>query len=150
MTVTGATGASGEDAVVELLSQLVIRLQSGVEHLGEQWPHLTMQQLRVMSILYNEGATRVSEIARRLEVSTPTVTGILDRLVNRGMTSREDDPQDRRVVLNVLTNSGRDAMERLYSIDEQRARAAIARLNEFQRQTMTDILSRLLAATDAT
>jgi DNA-binding MarR family transcriptional regulator len=72
-----------------------------------------MQQLRVMMILYSEGPTRVSVLAKRLNVSTPTITGILDRLVRQELTYRADDPRDRRVVLNALTDRGRDVIEQL-------------------------------------
>jgi DNA-binding MarR family transcriptional regulator len=131
--------------VVDLLRRTIIQLQPGLEHLGELWPQLTIQQLRVMRILYNEGPTRVSVLAQRLAVSTPTVTGILDRLVQRGMTAREDDPNDRRVVLNVLTAEGHRVIERLHPIQSDRLHAVVSRLSEDDQQALVAGLTVLLS-----
>jgi DNA-binding MarR family transcriptional regulator len=129
---------------MELLRRAVTQLQPGIEWIGDVAPQLTMQQLRVMGILYNEGPTRVSTLAQRLNVSTPTVTGILDRLVQRGMTVREDDPADRRVVLNVLTDAGRKVIERMHPIQPTRFEEAVSRLSRHDQQALIEGLQVLL------
>lgn len=48
-----------------------------------------------------------AEIARRLDVSTAAVTGIVDRLVARGHVERRPHPDDRRRTALLLTESGR-------------------------------------------
>jgi len=48
-----------------------------------------------------------AEVARRLEVSTAAVTGIVDRLVSRGHVERRPHTADRRRTELVLTESGR-------------------------------------------
>lgn len=48
-----------------------------------------------------------AEIARRLDVSTAAVTGIVDRLVARGHVERRPHPDDRRRTTLLLTASGR-------------------------------------------
>jgi DNA-binding MarR family transcriptional regulator len=130
--------------VMDLLRRTVTQLQPGIEWIGDVAPQLTMQQLRVMGILYTEGPTRVSTLAHRLNVSTPTVTGILDRLVQRGMTVREDDAADRRVVLNVLTDEGRKVIERMHPIQPGRLEDAVARLSQHDQQTLIEGLTVLL------
>lgn len=135
----------GAVQVMELLRRAVTQLRPGIEWIGDVAPQLTMQQLRVMGILYLEGPTRVSTLAQRLNVSTPTVTGILDRLVQRGMTVREDDPADRRVVLNVLTDDGRKVIERMHPIQPTRFEEAVARLSQEDQQALIEGLTVLLA-----
>ena len=145
ITTTLDEGQAGNAVqVMELLRRAVTQLQPGIEWIGDVAPQLTMQQLRVMGILYNEGPTRVSTLAQRLNVSTPTVTGILDRLVQRGMTVREDDPADRRVVLNVLTDDGRKVIERMHPIRPSGLEEAIARLSEHDVQALIEGLQVLL------
>lgn len=131
--------------VLELLRRAVSQLQPGIEWIGDIAPQLTIQQLRVMGILYVEGPTRVSTLAQRLNVSTPTVTGILDRLVQRDMTVRVDDPSDRRVVLNVLTDEGRHVIERFHPLQPARLADAVARLSEHDQQALIDGLTVLLS-----
>lgn len=48
-----------------------------------------------------------AEIARRLDVSTAAVTGIVDRLASRGHVERRRDPDDRRRTTLHITASGR-------------------------------------------
>ncbi len=142
----GTTGAAGTDGLVDLLRRAFVELQPGVESLAEHWPQLTLQQLRVMHILYCDGPTRVSTLAQRLQVSTPTVTGILDRLVHRGMTTRDDDPSDRRVVLNLLTDNGVKVIEQLHPIKIDHLNGLVARFNSEERQVIANGLNLLLSA----
>lgn len=67
---------------------------------------LTMQQLRLVALLAAHGPLGGHELARRLDVSMPTVTGMVDRLVERGMVERRTDPGDRRVRLTALSPAG--------------------------------------------
>lgn len=133
------------DDLVDLLRRAILQFQPGPESIAHDWPNLTMQQLRIMRILYTEGATRVSVLARHLAVSTPTVTGILDRLVRQGLTSRADDPRDRRVVLNMLTESGLAVMEHFQPILESRLVGSVERLDPSERQALRSGLRGLLA-----
>lgn len=134
------------DDLAELLRETVVRLQPSTEEISAAWSdaHVTMQQLRVMTILYHEGPTRVSDLARRLSVSTPTITGILDRLVRQRLSYRMSDPRDRRVVLNNLTHDGRELVERLMPAHGDRAAAALARLSDDEREMLLYSLTALL------
>jgi DNA-binding MarR family transcriptional regulator len=74
------------------------------------------------------------------------VTGILDRLVQRGMTSRADDPSDRRVVLNLLTPLGLQVIEGLHPIQPEYLNRLVDRLSDDERQVIVDGLQALLEA----
>jgi DNA-binding MarR family transcriptional regulator len=52
-----------------------------------------------------------SEMARRFNVATPTMTRIVDSLVDKGYVERQPDPKDRRQIYLQLTESGRQAAE---------------------------------------
>lgn len=134
------------DELAELLRETFIRLQPSSEEISAAWSQaqVTMQQFRVMTILYHDGPTRVSDIALRLEVSTPTVTGILDRLVRQRLSYRMSDPRDRRVVLNNLTASGRELVERLQPSQGTQLESALTRLTEEERENLADSLQALL------
>lgn len=54
-----------------------------------------------------EEALTTTGLARRVDVSTSTVIGILDRLEARALVRRERSSRDRRVVLVQLTRKGR-------------------------------------------
>jgi DNA-binding MarR family transcriptional regulator len=53
------------------------------------------------------------ELASRLGVTPPTISGIVDRLVKLALVRREDDESDRRLVRNFLSDAGESACGRL-------------------------------------
>lgn len=134
------------DGIAELLRETMQRLQPSHDAVSAAWSDatITMQQLRVLSILYHEGPTRVSDLARKLGVSTPTVTGIIDRLVKRDATHRMSDARDRRVVLNALTDQGRQIVERLLPNTDLVTTVAIERLTHDERTALAGSLQSLL------
>lgn len=136
--------------IVEMTTRILVQLQQEPGRGSSEWPSVTMQQLRVMMILYADGPTRVSVLARKLNVSTPTVTGILDRLVKQELTYRADDPRDRRVVLNALTDHGRHVIEHLQPLDSDRLHRAISSLSDDERSDVMQALSRLVDAVEST
>jgi DNA-binding MarR family transcriptional regulator len=72
----------------------------------------SFRQLAVL-FMVRDGVTSPAGIAQRLGISRAVVTGLLDRLEERGLVRREPDPADRRRLRIVLTTAGLDASERL-------------------------------------
>ncbi len=66
---------------------------------------LSLSQYRVLALL-GEGSTASSVLARRLAVSPPSVTSVVDGLVGRGLVERQADPEDRRRLTLLLTRDG--------------------------------------------
>lgn len=65
----------------------------------------SLRQLAVIAAV-RDGVSSPALIARRLRVNRPAVTGLLDRLEQRGLVRREPDPADRRRQRVVLTPAG--------------------------------------------
>lgn len=75
---------------------------------------LTMSQLKVVLLLYSQGTAHMSRLATALGVSLPTATGIVDRLVERGLVMREEYPGDRRLVVIRLSEHGEGLILRVW------------------------------------
>jgi long-chain acyl-CoA synthetase len=88
---------------------VVARLARQVE-LAAATVELTLPQYRVL-ILLGEGKEAASALAEKLAVSRPSVTGVVDGLVARGLVERYDDVDDRRRVGHDLTDEGRRLLE---------------------------------------
>lgn len=73
---------------------------------------LTTTQLRVLFLVGAAPGVTAGELASRLGVTPPTISGIVDRLVKMGLMRREDDDADRRLVRNHLTDAGDTACGR--------------------------------------
>jgi DNA-binding MarR family transcriptional regulator len=67
---------------------------------------LTTAQLRVMFLMRENPGVTAGELASRLSVTPPTISGIVDRLVKLGLVRREDDESDRRLVRNYRATRG--------------------------------------------
>src|SRR5215208_7936163 len=103
---------------------------------------LAPQQMIALRML-GAGPRKMSELAQSLFCDNSNVTGIVDRLEERGLVRREAAEGDRRVKLLVLTDEG----ERMrVEITKRMAEppAPIASLSEKDQRTLRDILKRAM------
>ena len=80
---------------------------------------LTMQQMRVLGLVGHEPGLTGQELSARLGVSAPTASGIVDRLVAKGLLSRVEDADDRRVRRIALTPDGNHLLSGIDSVFDQ-------------------------------
>ena len=104
---------------------------------------LTMAQLRLMYALLTDGEQSIGELAEKMSVRPPTVTGLTNRLVKHDLIDRRSDGADRRIVRVGLTASGRcvlgeiETASRAYlnrifdKLGDQKVEALIQALDEF-------------------
>jgi MarR family transcriptional regulator, organic hydroperoxide resistance regulator len=89
---------------IKLLSQLLYRQFSDrLEPFG-----LTPFHWLVLCCLWQEDGSPTSAIGEKLQQVGGTLTGVLDRMEERGFVRREKDPVDRRICRIWLTDSGKD------------------------------------------
>lgn len=92
-------------------------------------PDLTMQQVRVLGHIAKDPGISGHEIGDRLGVSAPTASGLIDRLVEKGLVSRVDDPDDRRVRRLHATETGLDVIRQMDSMFGRALGVVIERLS---------------------
>lgn len=71
---------------------------------------LTMPQLKLLTVLRLDGPSGGRELAGRLGVSMPTISGMVDRLVARGLVERGVATTDRRVRPVALSAAGEEVL----------------------------------------
>ena len=129
---------------------LQIQIYRLLRELGPDNPwltlELTMPQLKVLLVLSAQGASRVGTLARALRVTLPTVTGVLDRLVEQGLVRRDDDPSDRRLVISRLTPAGQEVVDRLQQAGRARLERVYRALEPEHLSDHVDSLERVLIA----
>ena len=122
--LAGVGGREGSESMAELsraeLLELLLTEYSYAAVLADParlqvWEDLglTMSQLRVLHILNADPGMTAGNLAERLGVRPSTVTGIVDRLVKQDLVERRSDPEDRRVVRNLLTVRGTEVLSDL-------------------------------------
>jgi DNA-binding MarR family transcriptional regulator len=67
---------------------------------------LSIVHVHVLTILEDQGPLPMGRLAEALDVSVASATGIVDRMEQRGLVERRDDPDDRRVILVYPTDAG--------------------------------------------
>jgi DNA-binding MarR family transcriptional regulator len=83
---------------------------------------LSVPQLRSLAFLNRNPGASLSELAEHLGVTCATASATTERLVQRNLVQRIDDPQERRRVLLNLTDEGRHNLKQ--SQDQTRAHIA--------------------------
>jgi DNA-binding MarR family transcriptional regulator len=127
--------------VVELIGDVVARFYADYEEAAGEHT-LTGAQARLLSLLSLEPLP-MRKLAQKLRCEPSNVTGIVDRLESRGLVERRPDPADRRVKLAAATDEGRQVAQDLR--DGLRfAREPLAGLSDEERQSLRDLLRRML------
>ena len=91
----------------------------------------------------------MSRLAELLDVSLPNVTGLIDRMAERGFVERGRDPADRRVVTIRSAPAGREAVEEIDQIRRQTMGKVLAQLSPEQQLRALDTFTELRAAAEA-
>jgi len=74
---------------------------------------LSMQQMRAMHVLRDEGEVAIGRLAEVFGFGMPAASLLADRLVREGFAERREDPTDRRRVLIRLSRAGDRLMNEL-------------------------------------
>jgi MarR family transcriptional regulator, organic hydroperoxide resistance regulator len=99
---------------------------------GENLTAAEINALANLGALGDGGALSVRDLSDRTGTRASTLTGILDRLENRGYLTRELDAGDRRSFRLPLTEAGRAVAERVLAAIADLEREALARLSADQ------------------
>jgi DNA-binding MarR family transcriptional regulator len=94
--------------------------------------NLTAAEINALANLADRGALNVRELSAETGTRATTLTGVLDRLENRGYVTRELDPTDRRSFRLPLTEAGQAAADRVRAAVADLERDALARLSPTQ------------------
>lgn len=97
--------------MVELLLDLADRIRAHSESVSVGFDLSVPQATALLSL---ERPIPMNELATALRCDASNVTGIVDRLEDRGLVERHMDQADRRVKQLVLTQAGRELRSELH------------------------------------
>ena len=110
---------------------------------------LTMPQLVALKEIVRNGEMPIGCLAKRINLSNATVTGIADRLESRGLIERRRSETDRRQVLVRLTDDGKVTVKNLPPLLQERFINAFTRLKGWEQAQLLASLERIAAMMDA-
>jgi DNA-binding MarR family transcriptional regulator len=94
--------------------------------------NLSAAEINALANLGEGGTLSVRQLSERTGTRASTLTGLLDRLENRGYLMRELDPSDRRSFRLPLTGLGQEVAARALAAVADLERAALSRLDAIQ------------------
>ncbi len=94
-------------------------------------------------LLENDGCQSV-ELSRGLMLDKSAITGLIDRLEEKGLVKRQASPTDRRVLNVCLTDTGRDAAEKCLGITKKFNGRIIEGLSEEEAATFAAVLKKII------
>jgi MarR family 2-MHQ and catechol resistance regulon transcriptional repressor len=97
----------------------------------------------IMELLLHKGPTPVNSIAKKVMLTSGSMTPAIDRLVEKGFVERRDDEKDRRVREVRLTSKGRRVIHKAYDKHQKAMDNAVSSLDESERIALVSLLKKL-------
>lgn len=99
--------------IVKVLKEIMNTIK---QNMGSKFKemNLTGSQGMLTGTLVHHGGMKVSDLSEKMGLSNSTVSGIIDRLEDRGFVERIRSKEDRRVVYVDLTDEFREISRKLF------------------------------------
>jgi DNA-binding MarR family transcriptional regulator len=110
--------------------------------------NVTQHQLACLLALSDSGPLPQSKLANAILVKPSTITGVIDRLEQKGLVVRERDVKDRRVVSIRLTDAGQELVNSAPPPIQRSLIDGLKGLSNDENSNIKDSLERLVAMLD--
>ena len=105
--------------------------------------NISSAQLNCLVTLYENGPLSPSQIAKWMMVNSSTITGIIDRLEQKGLVKRMRISTDRRIITIDLTKNGKLLAENAPPPIQHKLFDGISQLSEKEVKYISDSLLKL-------
>ena len=137
-----------EEQVIAALRQITRAIDLHSRLLLQQ-NGLTIPQLTALRAIKKLQPVTVGGIAKEIHLGSATVTGILDRLQNRGLVSRARGDFDRRSVVVQLTDEGVKLIDEAPSLLQDKFHRELEKLQQWEQTSILATLQRIACMMDA-
>lgn len=115
-------------------------LRTGIGITGQQ-----AAQHRVLGVLMKVGPLPMSEVGKRLYISKPYMTVLVDTLIAQDLVERRSDPHDRRIIQIAITPQGKSHLKQSMNLYKTGLMEILSTLPEQDLATLCQSLERLHA-----
>ena len=110
---------------------------------------MCLSDFAILEALLHKGPQAVSDLGRRIDLTSGSMTTAIDRLETRRLVTRADHPTDRRAWVIHLTPDGEALITKVFAGHESAMEQAMRGLSRSERATLTDLLKRLGTTAEA-
>jgi MarR family 2-MHQ and catechol resistance regulon transcriptional repressor len=109
---------------------------------------LTATKFNTLQVLSDDprGGVTQNQLGSKLTVTSPNITGVIDRLERDHLVTRETHPSDRRANLVRLTDEGQKMFEQAADLHALRTQQLVSTLNREERDTLARLLQKVADA----
>ncbi|MDD5169839.1 MAG: MarR family transcriptional regulator [Syntrophales bacterium] len=105
--------------------------------------NITPVQALVLAFLGDEDQVTSTELGRKTELDSATLTGILDRLAAAEIIERKGNPDDRRSILVHLTEKGRKMADESIKLIADANREFLSALTEEEKKELHRLIDKI-------
>ena len=109
---------------------------------------LGLSDFAILELLLHKGQQNVSEIGRRVDLTSGSITTAIDRLERCKLVVRGDHPTDRRVCTVRLTPAGTAEITKVFAAHTKALEEATGGLSAAERATLAKLLKKLGTTAD--
>jgi MarR family transcriptional regulator, 2-MHQ and catechol-resistance regulon repressor len=112
-------------------------LHSGIEETG-----ISDTDFRVLEVLLHKGPLPVNTIGPKVHLTPGSISVAVDRLLEKGLVSRAESPDDRRVRIVALTKSGKNLIVPIFRKHSAEIGSVFADANPKELQILESVLKK--------
>jgi DNA-binding MarR family transcriptional regulator len=127
---------------VEMISQLMGELESKAFE-QEGFTEITMHQMLYLETIARKGELTFGDLAEQLQVTPPSVSGIIKKLIRLGYVQKQQSQEDGRVYFLSLTGKGRRFQDLHDQVHQILARRIIKNLSGEEIEELADLLGKI-------
>ena len=124
--------------IMPLFQKKLIRRDCGFAH-----DSLNHSHFQIMAVLKENGRLPISDVAKRLLISTPNMTKLLNKLIDEEMIERIPDKKDRRIINIDLTKKGEKYLESKFKHVQSTLKERLSTLPDGQLNKLNSSLENL-------
>ena len=128
---------------IEIVSRLIAKMET--QAIGqEQFAELSMRQVYYLETILRMESPTFGDVAQKLGLTKPSVTAIVDKLIQKGYVQKVQSEKDRRAYHIVPTSKAAEFAQLHENTHRLMAQVLTQNLNEAEIQQMAVLLKKVL------
>jgi DNA-binding MarR family transcriptional regulator len=104
---------------------------------------LNLQELKILDFIGQHESCIMREVAEHLKVAVSTMTGVIDKLEDKGFVKRERNDEDRRIVRVMLTAKGQKIYQSFVESHIELSRRMLQSLEENEQEKYLELTKKI-------
>ena len=132
------------DSIVDSLFRALPVIHRKLLKIDLEGASISRLHLAILGMLCESGPLPVSEIGKRLLISKPQMTPLVDRLISLGLVERSPDARDRRIIRVSVTGRGRKRLDECKALIGENLGRKLAVLTDVELKELSAALATLV------